>query len=105
MIEKASSAAFEGASKQKRMGSSEGRTCERTHVPLTPDKRAVRSNLSFFFIMARVGRDVYIVEAVRTPVGRGRADGALHGLHPVELLSMTLHEVVTRANGTSSSLL
>ncbi|MBI4558305.1 MAG: thiolase family protein [Candidatus Hydrogenedentes bacterium] len=42
-------------------------------------------------------RDVFIVEAVRTPVGRGREDGALHNVHPVDLLAMTLNEVVSRA--------
>lgn len=41
--------------------------------------------------------NVYIIDAVRTPIGRGREDGALHGIHPVDLLAMTLHEVVTRA--------
>ncbi|MFA6241256.1 MAG: thiolase family protein, partial [Candidatus Hydrogenedentales bacterium] len=38
-----------------------------------------------------------IVEAVRTPVGRGRDDGALHSVHPVDLLAMTLSECVRRA--------
>ncbi len=42
-------------------------------------------------------RDTYIVEAVRTPVGRGRDDGALHSVHPVDLLAMTLSECVKRA--------
>jgi acetyl-CoA acetyltransferase family protein len=37
------------------------------------------------------------VEAVRTPVGRGRDDGALHSVHPVDLLAMTLSECVRRA--------
>lgn len=37
-----------------------------------------------------------IVEAVRTPMGRGRADGSLAGLHPVELLSQTLQALVAR---------
>jgi len=46
-----------------------------------------------------VGRPVYIVEAVRTPIGRGRADGALHDIHPVELLAKVLDEVVKRAKG------
>lgn len=41
--------------------------------------------------------ETYIVEAVRTPVCRGRADGALHSVHPVELMAMTLEEVVKRA--------
>jgi acetyl-CoA acyltransferase len=34
--------------------------------------------------------DVFIVDAVRTPIGRGKADGALHGIHPVDLLAKTL---------------
>ena len=34
--------------------------------------------------------DVFIVEAVRTPIGRGKADGALHNIHPVDLLAHTL---------------
>jgi len=42
-------------------------------------------------------RDVFIVEAVRTPVGRGRDDGALHSVHPVDLLALTLSECVKRA--------
>ena len=36
-------------------------------------------------------RDVYIVDAVRTPRGRGKAGkGALSGLHPQELLASAL---------------
>ncbi len=42
------------------------------------------------------GRDVYIVEAVRTPIGRGKDDGALHGIHPVDLLATALSAVVDR---------
>ncbi len=41
--------------------------------------------------------DVFIVEAVRTPVCRGRAEGALNGIHPVKLLSLVLDEVCKRA--------
>ena len=41
--------------------------------------------------------DAYIVEAVRTPVGRGREDGALHGIHPVDLMARTLDELMNRA--------
>lgn len=47
-----------------------------------------------------VGRPVYIVGAVRTPIARGRADGALHDVHPVELLAKVLDEVSTRSKGT-----
>jgi len=44
-----------------------------------------------------MGREVYIVEAVRTPIGRGKEDGALHGIHPVDLLARTLDTVVRLA--------
>jgi len=42
-------------------------------------------------------RDAVIVEAVRTPIGKGRANGALAGVHPVELLSHTLRALVGRS--------
>ena len=42
-------------------------------------------------------RDVYIVECVRTPLGRGKKTGCLHGIRPVDLLAETLKELVTRA--------
>jgi len=42
-------------------------------------------------------RDVFIVDAVRTPIGRGKNDGALHGVHPVDLLARTLNALVARA--------
>lgn len=42
-------------------------------------------------------RDVYIVEAVRSPIGRGREDGALHPVYPVKLMATVLEEVVRRA--------
>lgn len=35
-------------------------------------------------------RDALILDAVRTPRGRGRANGALHGVHPQELLAQCL---------------
>ena len=41
-------------------------------------------------------RDVYIVECVRTPVGRAR-NGCFNDIHPVDLLAMVLEEVVKRA--------
>ena len=37
-----------------------------------------------------------IVEAVRTPMGRGKAGGALADLHPVDLLAQTLTALVAR---------
>lgn len=49
-------------------------------------------------------RDVFIVEAVRTPVGRGREDGALHPVHPVDLLARTLNECAKRAGVLKSDV-
>jgi acetyl-CoA acyltransferase len=41
-------------------------------------------------------RDAVIVGAVRTPVGKGKASGALHDVLPVDLLAHSLREVVDR---------
>lgn len=41
--------------------------------------------------------EAYIVEAVRTAIGRGRPDGALAPIHPVKLLAISLEEVCKRA--------
>ncbi|MGV9827470.1 thiolase family protein [Gordonia sp. NPDC003429] len=37
-----------------------------------------------------------IVDAVRTPIGKGKETGALHGVHPVDLLAHSLREIVER---------
>ncbi|MGK5530362.1 thiolase family protein [Streptomyces sp. URMC 129] len=42
-------------------------------------------------------RDAVIVEAVRTPIGKGKPDGALAGVHPVDLLGHTLRALVDRS--------
>jgi acetyl-CoA C-acetyltransferase len=42
-------------------------------------------------------RDVFILDAVRTPRGRGKAGkGALSGVHPQELLAQTLNQLAKR---------
>ncbi|GGK53564.1 thiolase family protein [Nocardia camponoti] len=41
-------------------------------------------------------REAVIVEAVRTPIGKGKVNGALHDVHPVDLLAHSLREVVER---------
>src|SRR6201993_4703397 len=46
--------------------------------------------------MAYQGRDAVIVGAVRTPVGKGKASGALHGVLPADLLAHSLRELVQR---------
>lgn len=42
------------------------------------------------------GRDAVIVGAVRTPVGKGKANGALHGVLPADLLAHSLRELISR---------
>lgn len=42
-------------------------------------------------------RDAVIVEAVRTPVGKGKPGGRLHEEHPAGLLARTLQELVERS--------
>ncbi|WP_030172967.1 thiolase family protein [Spirillospora albida] len=42
-------------------------------------------------------RDAVIVEAVRTPMGKGRPGGALHAEHPADLLALTLEKLVERS--------
>ncbi|MFI1395230.1 thiolase family protein [Streptomyces sp. NPDC020681] len=42
-------------------------------------------------------RDAVIVEAVRTPIGKGKPGGALHDERPVDLLARTLVALVERA--------
>ncbi|MEU1515494.1 thiolase family protein [Streptomyces sp. NPDC005811] len=42
-------------------------------------------------------RDAVIVEAVRTPIGKGRPNGSLAHVHPVELLAHTLRALVERS--------
>ncbi|MFJ8808511.1 thiolase family protein [Streptomyces sp. NPDC102490] len=42
-------------------------------------------------------RDAVVVEAVRTPIGKGRPNGALAHVHPVELLAHTLRTLVERS--------
>ncbi|MEU8512438.1 thiolase family protein [Kitasatospora sp. NPDC048722] len=41
--------------------------------------------------------DAVIVEAVRTPVGKGKPGGSLAGVHPVELLAHTLQALIGRS--------
>src|SRR4051812_30408468 len=42
-------------------------------------------------------RDAVIVEAVRTPVGKGKPGGSLSSVHPADLLAETLEALVERA--------
>ncbi|MDQ1129503.1 thiolase family protein [Microbacterium sp. SORGH_AS_0888] len=42
-------------------------------------------------------RDAVIVDAVRTAVGKGKPGGALSGIHPTDLLALTLEALVSRS--------
>jgi acetyl-CoA acyltransferase len=42
--------------------------------------------------------DAVIVSAVRTAVGRGKKDGSLAGVHPVDLSALVIQEATKRAN-------
>jgi acetyl-CoA acyltransferase len=43
-------------------------------------------------------QDAYIIECVRTPIGIGKPNGALHNVHPVNLLSQVLDAVTSRVD-------
>ncbi|MFU8822529.1 MAG: acetyl-CoA C-acetyltransferase, partial [Gammaproteobacteria bacterium] len=47
--------------------------------------------------------DAYILDHVRTPRGRGKPDGALHGITPIQLLTQVLQALRDR-NGLDTSL-
>jgi acetyl-CoA acetyltransferase len=55
--------------------------------------------------MAYQDRDAVIVGAVRTPVGKGKASGALHGVLPADLLAHSLRELVARTGVDPSTSL
>ncbi|MEZ3178624.1 acetyl-CoA C-acetyltransferase [Streptomyces pimonensis] len=43
--------------------------------------------------------EAYVYDAIRTPRGRGKADGALHGTKPVDLVVGLIHEIRDRFPG------
>ena len=43
--------------------------------------------------------EAYVYDAIRTPRGRGKADGALHGTKPVDLVVGLIHEIRRRFPG------
>ena len=42
-------------------------------------------------------REAWIIDGVRTPRGKGKPNGALHGVHPQELLAQCLNALSARA--------
>jgi acetyl-CoA acyltransferase len=49
-------------------------------------------------------REAVIVDALRTPVGKGKPGGALSGWHPVDLLAETLQQLVARTGIDPASI-
>ncbi|WP_276205368.1 beta-ketoacyl synthase N-terminal-like domain-containing protein, partial [Streptomyces prasinopilosus] len=43
--------------------------------------------------------EAYVYDAIRTPRGRGKANGALHGTKPIDLVVGLLHEIRDRFPG------
>jgi acetyl-CoA C-acetyltransferase len=43
--------------------------------------------------------EAYVYEAIRTPRGRGKPDGALHGTKPIDLVTGLVHELLRRLPG------
>ncbi|MET8491655.1 acetyl-CoA C-acetyltransferase [Streptomyces cellulosae] len=43
--------------------------------------------------------EAYVYDAIRTPRGRGKANGALHGTKPVDLVVGLIHEIRARFSG------
>ncbi len=49
--------------------------------------------------------EAFIYEAIRTPRGRGKANGSLHGVKPVSLVTGLLQELQTRHSGMDPALI
>ncbi|MEV5424601.1 acetyl-CoA C-acetyltransferase [Streptomyces cellulosae] len=47
--------------------------------------------------------EAYVYDAIRTPRGRGKANGALHGTKPVDLVVGLIHEIRARFPGLDSA--
>jgi acetyl-CoA C-acetyltransferase len=46
-----------------------------------------------------VTTEAYVYDAIRTPRGRGKAHGALHGTKPIDLVAGLIHEILRRFPG------
>lgn len=49
-------------------------------------------------------REAWIIDGVRTPRGKGKPSGALHGIHPQELLAQTLRSLQSRTGLDTSTV-
>tara|TARA_B100000378_G_scaffold277528_1_gene278054 strand:+ start:11242 stop:12510 length:1269 start_codon:yes stop_codon:yes gene_type:complete len=67
-------------------------------------KRTDKGSFTVDFGRIAPMRDVFIYDHVRTPRGRGRADGSLHEIPAIELVTQLLQEIRDR-NGLNTALL
>ena len=50
-----------------------------------------------------MSHDAFIYDAIRTPRGRGKANGSLHRVKPVTLVTGLLHELLARHAGLDAA--
>jgi acetyl-CoA C-acetyltransferase len=62
------------------------------------------SAVNLFLKEHNMSEEAYIFEAIRTPRGRGKQDGGLHGVPPVDLLATLLREMQQRHNLDTSQV-
>lgn len=71
--------------------------CEAGHGGAIFGSRGLSENwFSLGKVNAQMGNVPVIVDAIRTPMGRGKAGGVLSGLHPTDLLADVLKQLVAR---------
>lgn len=58
--------------------------------------RAIHSHSDLLIRLETMSNEAYIFDAVRTPRGKGKKDGSLHEVQPVELLRILLTEIKNR---------
>src|ERR1700721_1562091 len=66
------------------------------YLGVTPEYSGINPAWTQGGVVAYQDRDAVIVGAIRTPVGKGKANGALHNVLPADLLAHSLRELVQR---------
>ena len=55
-----------------------------------------KTNKNFNAYRDRIMSEAYIIDAIRTPRGKGKKDGSLHQVKPISLLTGLLNELLSR---------
>src|SRR6188474_2362123 len=71
---------------------------QRRNVSLTLSPPASRSETERRVAETLSMHEAVVVSAVRTAVGRGKKDGSLANVHPIDLSALVMQEAVKRAN-------